>query len=134
MNRSIASCRMAFRSRAQRRGAAILVAVAILVVAVALVGTTLQQLVATQRAARTAGRKLQAQWLAESALDRAIAKRRLDSRYRGEAWKPPTTAVEQGVAHIEIREMDGRAMVSITADFPNHPTHRARVQLERPLP
>ena len=69
------------RPNRKQHGAAIIAALVLLTVIVITFGAMLQQLAATQRAARTAGRKLQAQWLAESALERAIAKHGADPKY-----------------------------------------------------
>lgn len=119
----------------RRRGGALLAALVLLAVILLMMGAMLQQLAATQRAARLGGQKLQAQWLAESALDRAIAQRQLDSSYTGETWRPPSaTAGEPGVARIEIQKVDDEDVVTITADYPDHPQHRARVQLRRRMP
>ena len=121
-------------SNNRRRGAALLAALVLLTVIVIMFGAMLQQLAATQRAARNAGRKLQAQWLAESALERAIAKRSADPKYAGETWKTPAAdSGEQGVAEITIQNADDQTTIEITADFPDHPLHRARVQLKRPI-
>lgn len=119
----------------KRRGGAIVAALVLLTIILITGGAMLQQLAATQRAARLAGRKVQAQWLAESALDRALAKRRTDPEYKGETWHSPVfEAGDQGVAHIEFKVVDGRESVAITADFPDHPLHRARVELKRQVP
>lgn len=119
----------------QRRGAALVAALVLLTVILITGGVMLQQLAATQRAARQTGRQLQAQWLAESALDRALAQRRANPDYAGETWRPPSAdSGEQGVAQIEIQTVDDAAIINITADFPAHPLHRARVQLNRELP
>lgn len=118
----------------KRRGAALVAALVLLTVIVIMLGAMLQQLAATQRAARTAGRKLQAQWLAESALERAIVKRHADPTYAGETWKVPAAdSSERGVAEIKVQTEGGQATIEITADFPDHPLHRARVELTRPL-
>jgi type II secretory pathway component PulK len=127
---------MRTNQRPNRRGAALAAALTLLLVVMLIAGAMLQQLAATQRGARLVGRKLQAQWLAESALDRALVKLQSDRQYHGETWQPPTdesSTIERGSAHIEVKQPtdDAGFLISVTADFPDHPQQRARVQMSR---
>lgn len=118
----------------KRRGAVLMAALVLLAVILVTAAAMLQQLAATHRAARFAGRKLQAQWLAESALDRALSKHKTDPEYKGETWRPLADANGyQGSARIDVQQVDGEHIVTIVADFPDHPQHRARVELRRSI-
>jgi hypothetical protein len=77
---------------------------------------------------------VQAQWLAEAALERAAARLRADAEYGGETWN--ISAVELGgekAALVEIRvesvdddESSDKLVILVTADYPNDPVHRCR--------
>ena len=118
----------------KRRGAVLMAALVLLAVILVTAGAMLQPLAATHRAARFAGRKLQAQWLAESALGRAVSKNLTDPDYTGQTWQPPADANgDQGSARIEVQQVDGELIVTIVADFPDHPQHRARAEIRRSI-
>jgi hypothetical protein len=90
------------------------------------------------RAAQSRLWTAQAQWLAEAALERAAARLKASPDYKGETW---TIAAEEldgrhaGVVRIEVKpagDDDAAAprKVRVEADFPDHPTHRARAGKE----
>jgi Tfp pilus assembly protein PilX len=70
----------------RRRGTFLIVALICLAVATALIGTILSLVETERRQVLEHQLRLQAEWLAESALDRAVASLRADSAYTGEAW------------------------------------------------
>jgi len=87
--------------------AAALVCLAVLMlVAAGLVQTTLLR----HRQARVEQHRLQAMWLAESAVDRALARLDRDAAYTGETWQvslDDARGPRPGVAQISIEPVDG---------------------------
>lgn len=118
-------------SRPSRRGTAIVMAIVCLSV-VALLSVGLLKLAVESRQLQAASAtRLQADWLAESALDRALARLARDANYAGESWK--LSAVElaltgrspdQAMAVVEI-------VVEPVAGQPEH--RRVRTQVTYPL-
>jgi type II secretory pathway component PulK len=126
-------------NRIERRGAALIVVLVMLTVIFAIAGIMLRHIALQQRSARDQQRKLQAQWLAESALDRAIAKLADDPKYAGEKWQPEWSSgvTEQtGQAQIEVKTMPDASNfeIQVTAEHPVHPVYRAQVVLRRSIP
>lgn len=81
--------------------------------------------------------QIQAEWLAESALDRAVATLESDPDYRGEVWQATAGADPAAIGQvvIEITESDEEGLtVRAVADVPDSGEHRARVSRERRLP
>ncbi|MBN1395392.1 MAG: hypothetical protein JW959_10245 [Pirellulales bacterium] len=119
-----------------RRGAAI---VAILVCFI-LAGAIFVSLVRSAAVARDAARRdhwrLQAEWLAEAALERAIARVDLDAEYAGETWTlgPEQFAGRRGAAVTIAVEPSADApdklSIQVVADFPDDPRHRCRCRKE----
>src|SRR5262245_51673736 len=98
-------------------------------------GTVARSLIAAHRQSRRAGDEMQAQWLAEAALARGLAKTRSQSDYSGETWRPEVTAQSVGVAEIRIeRPADQPARIVVEARYPDDPWQRASVHREAPLP
>jgi type II secretory pathway pseudopilin PulG len=87
--------------------------------------------VARQRGAEAEAWRVQAGWLAESALERAAARLAADPDYQGETWDLPTDrlgASHAAVVRIEVEEVPGqerRRAIRVRADYPKHPQHRA---------
>jgi hypothetical protein len=81
----------------------------------------------------------QADWLAQSALERSLARLEADATYAGESWAPVTAAGRPiGRVHIEIIPADDRddtvRRLRATADVPDDPVNRTRVVREWRLP
>ena len=79
--------------------------------------------------------QLQAEWLAESAVDRAVLQLQSTPDYEGEEWQP--RLVEAGVPLgqvniIIVREQSetesSLTRIDVTADVPSNTSQRARVQ------
>ncbi len=85
---------------------------------------------------RGAERRLQAEWLAESALDRAAACLAVEPGYRGETWIIPAehfNGRDAAEVRIEIRPAPddaARRVVHARADYPAAGTRRARQSRE----
>ncbi len=92
----------------------------------------------------TAERRLQAEWLAEAGVDRALAKLSYDPDYKGETWEIPVDELglpavkdtEKGpaaVVKIEVepaKGQDGGRILRVRADYPPDPPRRVRVSRE----
>ncbi len=118
-----------------RRGGALVAALTLLVVVMVTTGVLLRQVAANQRATRDLGNKLQAQWLAESALERAAAKLHMNHEYKGEVWQPIVAADVQCSVTIAVTKSADEEVynLQVTAIFPDHPVHRAQVISRRKL-
>lgn len=123
------------RDATRRRGAA-LVAALICVLLVSLMSAVLVKTALVQRdqLERDAW-QTQADWLAQSALERSQTRLEADAAYAGESWAPVTSDGRPiGRVHIEIvpaADGDSSArMLRATADVPDDPVNRARVVRE----
>jgi len=120
------------RSQPHRRGAIVIVAIVALCVASALLATMLLRAASERRRMEVEAWETQAEWLAESALQRAAARLAADSGYQGETWAVSAEALgasHAAVVAIEIagdEEEAGRKTVRVRADYPDHPQHRVR--------
>jgi type II secretory pathway component PulK len=124
--------RRGFWDQGPRRGM-ISVAVLVCLLVITLIFGSLLRLVQSQRAlVRNEGRRLQADWLAESGLDRAAARLGDDPAYRGENWTLPADELgiqAPGVVTITVERRKGAAnqrLVTVQADYPRDPPRRAR--------
>jgi len=109
------------RVRTARRAAALVVAVVTLMVVMLMTGTLLRSLVARHRQLGRWEQELQAQWLAESALERARVQLIRQPDYAGESWQPVVGA-EKLPAAVEIRverKADGAAQIVVIARYPD---------------
>jgi hypothetical protein len=120
-----------------RRGAILAVALATLLVVMLLAGVVLRSYLHAHRQLRHEQDQLQAEWLAESALARAIARHKQDAAYAGEIWQIelPRSAGQPapGVAKIKIIPPAAPAMelkIEIEAQFPADETTGIRAHRE----
>jgi hypothetical protein len=85
---------------------------------------------------RAAERRLQADWLAEAAVNRAAALLNKNAKYAGETWNLSATELAASdVAAIEIRvapvtDRPERRSIHVAADFPADSLHKVRVTKE----
>jgi Tfp pilus assembly protein PilV len=140
------------KGRKPRRGL-IVVAVLVCLVVMMLLGAALLKVALMERESnREAERRLQAQWLVESGLERARAKLAADASYAGETWT--LGAAELGLADSAPASSDagnevragggvvtisvdrsvarGRCLVRVQADYPRggpHPSRHSQQQL-----
>ena len=77
-------------------------------------------------------RRMQAAWLAESALQRAVARLAADSEYQGETWTirgDELQGSQDAVVLITIEPTDGPApgrLIQVRADYPPDGEERSR--------
>jgi hypothetical protein len=125
--------------RHTRRRGSITVAVLVCLLVITVIAAGLLRQVQSQRALlKDEERRLQAEWLAESGLERAAVRLHDDPAYRGETWA--ITAGElggpaSGVVSIKIEPIPGGAesnsnqrRVTAQADYPVDPPHRVRTR------
>ena len=116
----------------QRRGAILVVILVCFVVAAAMFVMLGRQSVAQRREADTQLWAAQAQWIAEAALERAVARLSADAKYTGETWAISAAELggkEGGQAKIHVEIVAGRPnrrLVRVEADYPDDPVHRSR--------
>jgi Tfp pilus assembly protein PilV len=116
----------------RRRGVVLLVAVVCIAVASVIFVSLLQLSAAERRRVEAEAWQVQAAWLAESAVERAVARLAADPNYQGETWSlspgelgTPHNAVV--IVQVEtIPEQKQRRLIRVQADYPDHPQHRAR--------
>ena len=118
-----------------RRGAALIVALVTLLVVMLITATLIRSLLVAHKQARLRQNGLQAEWLAEAAVARAVAQ--LDSRpeYNGETWSADLGEIGTatgpqggGIAEIRVQEIEkprGRVRIIVEAHYPNDPQQRA---------
>jgi hypothetical protein len=111
----------------------ITIAVLVCLVVITMIGAGLLRLVGSQRVMiRGEEHALQSEWLAESGIERAVARLAGDPEYRGETWTIPADALGgplPGLVSIKVGPLnDGRdrRLVTVQADFPGDPERRVR--------
>ncbi len=120
------------RRRRSSRGAVLVVVIVCLAIVTAVFVSIVKMAAAERRATRTGQWRMQATWLAESALERAASRLADDDAYAGETWTVTAKeldSAEPGSVEIEIRAIPGRPdrrLVRVRADYPDHSEHRAR--------
>lgn len=112
----------------RRRGAAMMVALVVVTLVGILSVACLRECLRHDRQLRRENDARQAQWLAESALQRARAAIAKNADYRGETWKvsvPQPSGDVAGTVDIQIKD----SRLTIDALFPADPIHGARQKL-----
>ena len=129
---SYASCGSPSQRRPARR-AMVTFVVLVCLVMITLIGGGLLRLARSERASiRAEERGLQADWLAESALERASAILANDGDYRGETWSIPAVefgGTDSGSVRIEVEDDpddSSRRVIKVRADYPDEPERRVR--------
>lgn len=124
--------------RGRRTGAALVVAL-ICVLLVSLLSTVLVRTALVQRdQLEIDAWQAQAEWLAQSAIDRSVAQIGTDDAYTGETWLPATTdgrTIGRVVIEVASSEDGGESTrrLRITADVPDDPIRRSRIVRERTI-
>ena len=118
-----------------RRGGALVIALVTLMVVMLISGTVARSLVASHRQTRRDAGEVQAQWLAEAALARGLARMQSQADYSGETWRAQVTSESVGVAEIRLdRPADHPPRIVVLARYPDDPLLRAVVRREAVLP
>ena len=117
---------------AGRRGAVLMIALVCVGLASVVLLALLRLAVAWDDVARIEEKQLQANWLAESALDRAAARLAADADYEGETWRVTPQLLggrEAAVVKIEVQRLPDsptRRRVRVRADYPEDASQRVR--------
>lgn len=125
--------RSLFTSRRKPRGAVLVMVLVCLLVVSTMSISLARTIVNHHRQSKRHQFKLQAMWLAEAAVDRAVAQIRKTPDYQGESWKVGADELDgrhAGVATIHVERLDDASesiAVRVEADFPSEPTNRARI-------
>jgi hypothetical protein len=119
-------------SHRRRRGAVLAAALVEFAVAAAILFTVLQGMVSHQRQLLIEQRQLQAQWLAQGGVDRAVAQLRKSADYRGETWRVPADELD-GTAPGEVKiNLDAVAdqpddlHLIVEANYPSDSVHSSQ--------
>ncbi len=123
--------RRTIKNAARRRGAGLVIALVTLLVITSTMAAIIHALLFDLRQTRQTANELQAQWLADSSVSRAVAQLRNSESYAGETWRASvagdTSAESYGVAEIRIERPAGREKelrVIVEARYPDHPHRR----------
>jgi Tfp pilus assembly protein PilX len=118
-----------------RRGTILVVALVTLLVVTLLAGAVLRGYLQAHRQLRREQDQLQAQWLADSALARAVAQLHSNPKYAGETWKvevaSSTADATPGTVGISVAadpEKPDSVRIAIEATFPADDLHRTLAQ------
>jgi Tfp pilus assembly protein PilX len=127
MNRHCASYRN--RRFARRRGAGLIIALVTLLVITLLTAAVVRSLVIRLRQSRIVAAELQAAWVADAAMARAVAQLHADPEYDGETWRAVTAASDDaehtGIAEVRVvRSSNTNYRLKVEARFPDDPVRR----------
>jgi hypothetical protein len=115
-----------------RRGMLAIALLICLIVLTIIAGVLLRAGVAQRDEVRAQERRLQAEWLAEAGLRRALARLDADPGYAGETWQVDARALDSSDAAtvaIAVERPPGdpkSRTIRVQADYPRDPPHRAR--------
>jgi Tfp pilus assembly protein PilV len=129
-----------YRSRKEpSRGFALLMILVCLMIASAMLASIFKSTIAMQRFTQSREWRIQAEWLVESGVERAAAKLAENTQYQGETWLLSADQLggdNEALVFIEVTADPGqprRRLVSVRADYPNHPLHRASLNKQVPV-
>jgi Tfp pilus assembly protein PilX len=131
-------------ARDRHRGAVLIVVLVCFAVAAVLFVVLARQALAARRMVEKQLWGVQAQWVAEAAVERAAARLSADAKYSGETWTIPAAEFSGdsgAAASIRVEGVAGRPdrrLVRVEADYPDDPVHRVRwttqAVVDRPAP
>ena len=116
----------------RRRGVVLLVSIVCLAIAAVVFLSLVRVSITEKHRVDTEAWQLQAAWLAESGLERAVARLRADPAYQGETWS--LSARDLGTQHgaavrIQVENVPDHPQtraVRVEADYPDQPQRRGR--------
>ena len=121
-------------SPSTRRGAVILFAMIALLLTSIIGGSLLKTVLAQRRFALREQTRLQSIWLAESGVERAVARLSRDPHYTGETWRVSASDIGGNkdaivMIHIEtVEDVPNRRRVTVIADYPQNLPQRRRTR------
>ena len=134
------------RHSQKRRGAILVLAIVCVAITMSIMALLVRFAFMHHGAQKSQHRAAQANWLVESAIDRAAARLAIDPSYTGETWKipaedffvsgqasgeatetaPPGKAALVRIAVEPVADRDDARTIHVVADYPDDPKHRAR--------
>ena len=108
----------------KRQGAALLVALVCVSIAVAVMAGIVRLAIQTHREVSLEQRRSQARWILESAVDRAAAQLAKDGEYRGEHWSISAEELgshDNAEVRIQVERVEGQADWREVHVIANHP-------------
>jgi type II secretory pathway component PulK len=125
------------RTARSSRGLTVVAVLVCLIIITLVSGTLLKVGLAHRELARAQERRLQAEWLAESGAQRALARLATNRDYVGETWSlsaqdlgqsetASESAATVAIAVERVAADPARRRVKVTADYPRDPPRRAR--------
>ncbi|MCA9075147.1 MAG: hypothetical protein KDA93_08945 [Planctomycetaceae bacterium] len=120
----------------RRAGTAMIVAVVCLTLLAAITVSLVRLAVASQHQVEREGWRLQSAWLAESALNRAIARIDRGENWDSDEWTPtgigPVNSSGRTTTTLAPDpDNESHWTITVVADFPDHPTDRVRTTRSR---
>jgi hypothetical protein len=118
--------------RYRPRGAVLVVVLVCLGIAMVIFMLLAKQAVAERRTSQTSHQSVQARWLAEAGIERAISKLAADSKYTGETWTIPAAefaGTDGGMVRIQVKAvayLPERRAILVEADYPDASEIRCR--------
>lgn len=119
-------------TRTNRRGAALLIVLVALVILMIMSATITRLIAARRRALLLEERRIQADRIAESAIDRARASLLKNPEYAGETWRIAASELggrDDALVEIQVERVTDRPNrrdVNVRADYPIDPARRDR--------
>ena len=129
---------IAARSKQPSRGMTVVAVLVCLIIVTLISGAVLKVSVAQRELARSQERRLQAEWLAESGVERAMAALARDRDYRGETWSfnnhdlGRTERVPTGAVPAQAEKAAAR--VTIAVERVPAATYRRRIHIQADYP
>jgi type II secretory pathway component PulK len=131
MNRRKRISTISTMKKSRRAGAVLVVAIVSILITSLILASLVQMTTLTRRQERAELLRLQAEWLAESAIERAADRLAADAKYTGEAWlisAPELGDGNEAKVDISIKaEPDGAQMISVAAVYPSNSSSFAKI-------
>lgn len=112
-----------------RRGATLVLAMVVLLVVSLVAAALVQSHLAAHRQSGRYADELQAQWLAEAGLARAVAKLHADAAYQGETWQAEVADDLQAEVKIVV-DSSAPKKIAVEAVYPSDDHRRVLVRRE----
>ena len=129
---------IAARAKKPSRGMTVVAVLVCLIIVTLISGAVLKVSVAQRELARSQERRLQAEWLAESGVERAMARLARDRDYRGETWslERPRSGAERAAptGTSPAKAETAAARITITVERVPAATNRRRIHVQADYP
>jgi Tfp pilus assembly protein PilX len=129
------SSRPSPKKRGRRSGSGLVVALVTLLVITSIMGSIMHARLAELRQTRQTAIQVQAQWLADAAVERAAARLSADTKYAGESWKIDLPGSNSGTelrGTVEIRiergDSEKSTQIVVQANYPDDSQRRVSAQ------